>query len=264
MAIVDFAVFAVTAAFAELFVYKYMCSEGRFKVSGAEKLHISNRIQKISQMSSNELVNITREVRDSVAEKCEYQPVKQMLQYVWGLSEEISDQIADKYGTRFSEKSKNAIDKNLAIFAESYSKGFKLETYDSIANLFHDFLSKKGEEELDRGILARELKITSESLARGSPTKFLDVLSKYVQRPFKQVDVLLFMNAINDIVYRVKSQLLEGPTYYDFLRSISKDIKHASKAIVHEDTLLLYEAYEHIFQKAWARVEKVDRLQRRN
>jgi len=264
LAIMDFAFFTAVAVGAEFLVYKYMSSEGRFRVSEAEKSQMSSYVQKINQMNPNELINITREVRDGIAEKCKYKPVRQMLQYTWGLSEEVSDRVAAQYGTRLSAKSKTAIDKYLAIFMDSYSKGQKLETYDSIADLLHELLGKGEDEELDRATLARELSTASESLAKNNPRHLFDTMSRYTQRSFKETDILLFINAVNDIVYRIRSQLFEGPTYYDFLRSISREIRQASKAIARRDSLLLYESYEHVFQEALTRVERIDRFQKTN
>ncbi|MEM0314057.1 MAG: hypothetical protein QXQ41_05885 [Candidatus Bathyarchaeia archaeon] len=266
MAMGDFVIFALLAIFGELFVYKFISSYGTFKVSKASKLSIEQSVQRISKLRRGSVIEIIRTVKDDLASKCEYLPLKQMLQYVWSLSEEMTDQIADQYGVHFSDESKSRIDNELAVFADSYSKGLKLETYDSIARLLYYLLSKKEKniEEIDRDALAKELKASSKSLAKGNPSYFLDVLSRYVQRPFKYIDVLLFINAVNDIVYRLKAKLYQGPTYYDFLRSIAKEIEVASKAISREDSLLLYETYERIFNKAWERVKKVDRFKASN
>jgi hypothetical protein len=266
MALRDFAIFTLFAIFGELFVYKFISSWGTFKVSKSSKLYVTQSVQEISKMEVDNIVEIIRKVRDDLAEKCAYLPIKQMLQYVWGLSEEMTDQIADRYGIHLSDESKSRIYKELAVFADSYSKGLKFETYDSIARLLYHILSKKGKniEELDRDILVGELKASSKSLAEGNPTYFLDVLSRYVQRPFTHIDILLFINAVNDIVYRLKAKLHQGPTYYDFLRSIAKEIDIASKAISQEDSLLLYETYEHIFDKALKRVKEIDRSKASN
>ena len=104
MAIVDFAIFVIIAVGIEFVAFKYMTSEGRFKVSSGEKTSISEYVLEIADMNPEEMIKIARKIRDGLAIECKHKPIHQMLLFTWGLSEEISDRTADKFGTRLSEE----------------------------------------------------------------------------------------------------------------------------------------------------------------
>jgi hypothetical protein len=252
MSVAEFVVATAIAGVGEYFVFKYMRSEGRFKVSGTERLEIQRGISEVIKMPPEQMMAITRKIRDDLAPKSNDLMIRELLQFTWGLSEEVSDQIADKYGTQFSLESKKQLDDELNEYLVDYEKGLKLETIDLIAITFKRLFTRKYPEleYLDREILSKELQHCSEELAKGQPSSFLDVLSKYAQRPFGEADVLLFMNALNDMIYRVRSNLQESPRYYQFLRDIHKEIARAAKALSFADRFVLYESYDKALRKA--------------
>jgi hypothetical protein len=258
---VEFSIVAGIVAGAEYLLYRYSDSSGKFRVSPEESSAVLNRVQEIGYMKPEEMMKIMYKVREELAEECRYQPVKHALKFVFGLSDDISDLFADRYGTRLSEESKGKIDASMSEFARSYSKGWKVETYDSIARvlqgsrLFRE--SREIVEKIDRIVLARELQHIAAELSQGKASHLYDILSNYSQRPIEDPDVLVFINTLNDVVYRTKSRLDEGPSYYHFLREISKDITQASRAVRRGDSQLLYESYEGIFNKASARVTAI-------
>jgi len=259
-----FSVYAIVVCCAEFLVYRYTTRIGRFSAPKIEQQQIDSTINRIANMKPEHMINIIRVVRDDLAKECSHEPVQNMLQFSWGLSEEISERIADKYGTRFSQESKLALDTRLTEFACSYSKGMKLETYDAIAAIFQAFLCKDKSkiEKVDRIALSKRLMDSSKDLEKGSSRSFLDLMSQYVQRSFDEADVLLFINGLNDLIYRTRSYLCEGPIYHEFLIEASEDLKQASMAIKKEDSYLLYDAYERVFRKANIGVQRVEAFRR--
>jgi hypothetical protein len=262
MALLDFTIFAIIAAIVEFSAYKYMSSEDKFKVSQKEKDLISSDVKKVLNMGPNKMIEISRTLRDGVANSVEHEPVREMLLFTWGLSEETLWRTADHYGTQLTNESKRMIDDELLTFAKSYSKGSRLEVYDSISKMFKNLMLKRNEshEMFDKTSIAQELSESSKALAKGEVGALLDLLSKYSQRSIEDANVLLFINALNDLMFRVKSKLCQGPTYFVFLKAISKNIRNAAQAIERGNDLKLFKSYEEIFKKAAKSVDKFERF----
>jgi len=258
--IIDLTIFIIFSGIIEFLIFRYMIFANKFQVNVQESKQIHIYISDIVQSDNYDMKSFFETVGDKIVPLCSYEPLQYLLMYIGTVSEETSTKIAEKYSSNISKEKMIKINNSLLHFSDYYSKGYKLESYNTIADIFHNLLVEEDEViYINRKEISKEFKTISEDLLNNKSSSLYNLLSNYSQIPIAEKDIFLFINSLNDLIYRLRSKLFQGPSYYEFLSYLGKYLKIVADAIERKNSLLLYETYEKIYENAKKRANVIDK-----